>query len=125
MTKSITGVLCLVAGLSACAGVHSKQYQDAAQAYAQAKAADARILSSDALLEAENLLDRAAAERNGSPTEVHYGYLAECRARVAESEANRRRLASELGKLCQAAAQLQAEQQRVRKTRPARSTSLK
>lgn len=77
-------VLTLVAGCSP--ATHSQQMVDARRSFKVAEGSHAADHSPDELLEAENLLEKADAQKDGSPEEVHFAYLADRQARMAISD---------------------------------------
>lgn len=63
----------------------AKTYFDAEETYEEAQDGYAQEYAPDELLEARQLLDDAAAQKNGSSEQIHLAYLADRQARLAVS----------------------------------------
>jgi len=110
-----------VLGAQACATTpHSQQFQEARNTYQQASNGKAAELTPDELLRAENLLEEAAAQDNGSSDEVHLAYLAQRQAQIAQSHAQRRAMKTQLAEMEERRVALQ-EQARKRAEQRAQS----
>ncbi len=76
---------CLGMMMGCAAAAPAEQLVEAKKTYDQAQSGKAAEYAPDDLLEAENLLERAANAENGSPLQQHLAYLADRQARLASA----------------------------------------